>query len=369
MSVNSKTIPVMLVGAGIISRHHAHAALRLGLPVELHVADPCPVALKGFVEQFPDAKTHPSAEAMFDCPTGAEDIAIIATPPVTHAPLTEAALRSGRHVLCEKPLAMDADQAAGMLVVARQMGRHLACCSSRFLGLRSAAKARELLTTGALGEPYHLNFIHRGQRGRTGIDYQPSTPWFLSKARNGGGTLMDWGPYDFAAIHDMLDPVRMEVLSAWSACPQTAVDLPPGTVYDVEQHVSASLRYTLTGGERVCVTYERAACTHGAPLDVQELEGSHGAVSWDWLGFQGGKVDWSVDEEGKPKTTTFELPETDGVHFHDRPLRHLLAAIRGERSAGLLDERAVFNFACLRAIYDTIATGSPQVVTLGRALA
>ena len=52
------------------------------------------------------------------------DAVTIATPPDTHAPLAIAACEAGRHVLCEKPFALDAAEAERMLAAADEARRH-----------------------------------------------------------------------------------------------------------------------------------------------------------------------------------------------------------------------------------------------------
>ena len=89
-----------------------------------------------------------------------DDIVIIATPPSSHAELTIAALRSGRHVLCEKPLAMDVAQAKQMLDVAIQQRRLLGCCSTRFLGLPATEEVRRMIKEHLLGDIYHMTFVN-----------------------------------------------------------------------------------------------------------------------------------------------------------------------------------------------------------------
>jgi predicted dehydrogenase len=363
---SNQTLRVFIIGAGAISRFHAQAAGAMPLATELHVADPNPSARQGFAQKYPVARLYNDAREMLQTPARADDVVIVATPPFVRHELARLALQSGRHTLCEKPLAMNLAEAVDLLKVARQVGRHLACCSSRFRGLATTAKARQLLHSGELGRPYHLTFVHRFQRSRTGIEYQPSTTWFLNRRFNGGGTLMDWGPYDFAAMHELLQPVRLDVLAAWMSCPQTALNLPPKVVFDVEQQVGAHLRYTLADGSTCEVRYERCACTHGRAESVQELEGATGAVSWDWLDHTpNGEVRWSRDAGGKPELVRFTPQEGPSPGPHHRPLTFLYAAMQGRSHAGLLNEDAVFTFACLRAVYDCVEQSRPQTVETG----
>ncbi len=118
---------IYLIGAGAIARHHAAAAAKL--PVEqvtLAAADANASALAEFVRDVPYVRPFRSVTAMLAEPPEPDDVVIIATPPTSHAALACAALESGRHVLCEKPLAMDLAQAQTMLALAGQAQRRLA---------------------------------------------------------------------------------------------------------------------------------------------------------------------------------------------------------------------------------------------------
>jgi predicted dehydrogenase len=362
---------VYLIGAGVIARAHAAAVRKLpgGESIPVYVTDPNPAAVESFREAFPLAQVFPSVDDLLAQPAGAEDIVIVATPPVLHHSLSIRALRSGRHVLCEKPLAMTTLEAGEMLAAARAADRRIGCCSSRFLGFAPTVAAREIIYSGQLGRLYHATFVTRRRRSRTGVEYQPSSPWFLDRSRAGGGTLMDWSPYDVTTLSYVLDPFKVEVQSAWTANPTTALNLPSGAVFDTEQHGGAALRYHLAGGSVVDVTYERSACTHGEERATVEIEGLDGAIRWDWIDSPAGGSLWrSADQDGQPRDETLTFTEGDGLGPHDRPLVYFYQAITGQGSPAPVDEQAVFNFSIIRAIYAAAETGRPQVVEKGGAL-
>lgn len=359
---------VYLIGAGVIAQTHAAAVQKLpaAQPVVLFVADPNANALADFKQRFPHAHTFNNARAMLSEAAEPDDIVVVATPPFTRFDLASEAINSGRHVLCDKPLAMSREQAVHMLELARSKDRFLGCCSCRFLGLPTSAETKRLIQTGTLGKLYHVSFINRQQRMRVGIEYQPTSRWFLDRSKNGGGTLMDWAPYDFTSLNDVLSPVRVDVVDAWMSTPITALDLPEGTVFDVEEHAGASLRYHLADGSVVPVTYERAACTHGEERSIVEIEGLHGAVSWDWLCFEGkGHVTHSYDQDGTVESNSTVLADESKLGFMDKPLVYFYRRIQGEQTPGVVNEQAVFNFSCIRAIYDCATSGQPQSVVLG----
>lgn len=361
---------ILIIGAGYIARQHA-AAVRLlpgGDSARIAVADPVPAAREGFLAEFPAAHAVADPAELLAGPGRPDDIVIVATPPFTHRDLAVAALRSGRHVLCEKPLAMTAAEAGEMLDAARAADRLLGCCSSRFLDTGPTARARRLIADGALGPLYHATWVHRIRRGRPGIEYQPASRWFLDRSRSGGGVLLDWGCYDLTTLFDVLAPRRVTVLSAWTTSPATGAD-PTDVPFDVEEQVGATLLVERRGGERLTVTYERAAATHGAGREIAEIEGRDGAVRWDWVDWSGdGAVTVSRDEGGAVVEAT-ERPVADvPEHAHWRPLVQFAAAVRGEPADAVTDERAVFHFTCLQAIYDVAADSRPRTVVLGETI-
>jgi predicted dehydrogenase len=79
---------------------------------------------------------------------------IIATPNVAHGPIAQAAIAAGKHVLCEKPLAMNTAEAEIMAEAADEAGvRHMTAFTYRFVpAMRYLA---HLIAQGALGQPYH----------------------------------------------------------------------------------------------------------------------------------------------------------------------------------------------------------------------
>lgn len=353
---------LLLAGAGFIAREHASAAHQpLVVPdrLELHVADPNPLALATFLEKFPDAVGHTDAAEMF-AGAGAGAVAIIATPPVSHAGLVAAAIDAGQHVLCEKPLAMSTDEALAMSSRAQEAGVILDSCDSRFRDVPATRHVRDLVAEGALGTPYHVTFVNTLRRARTGIDSLTESGWFRDPSVSGGGVLMDWGPYDLAVLDEVLQPVRVTVHHAWSSSPLTGGPFATES-RAAEQHVGAVMTVTTAGGAEVPVTYERAAATHGDERSVVQIDGERAAVSWDWLDWTGDTARLTVDQDGEPLTriTGFEPPE---IGFHARPLARVLRSIRDHDDPAAISRTSAFTFAWLRSILDAEATGVPQVV-------
>ncbi len=115
---------------------------------------------------------------------GGFDLVCIATPTVLHAPMALAALAGGAHVLCEKPTAMNATEARGMLDAARAAGRlHMIDHELRFNPTR--ARIAELIQGGELGEVRHVNISNIGASWADPAS-RPKGDWWSDAAMGGG---------------------------------------------------------------------------------------------------------------------------------------------------------------------------------------
>jgi 1,5-anhydro-D-fructose reductase (1,5-anhydro-D-mannitol-forming) len=117
------------------------------------------------------------------CPAAA---VYIATPVFLHAPQTIAALRAGRHVLCEKPMALSYTEAASMQRAAEETGRTLGIAYYRRM-YGKVARARELLAAGAIGRPVFAEATSHAWFYPADAD----RAWLIDPARAGAGPLYD----------------------------------------------------------------------------------------------------------------------------------------------------------------------------------
>jgi predicted dehydrogenase len=114
------------------------------------------------------------------------DIVIVSTPPSLHAEMTVAALRAGKHVLCEKPLARSAGECRAMISAARENDRFLAT-GFNYRFYPSVLKARELLDSGLIGQVDHV----RSYTGYSATAHNHA--WLHDAEVMGGGSLRDNG--------------------------------------------------------------------------------------------------------------------------------------------------------------------------------
>lgn len=116
------------------------------------------------------------------------DVVSIAVPNHLHNPLTIEALKAGCHVLCEKPMAMNAKEAEEMVKVAKECGKRLMIDFSYRTSEQSVAM-KKAVDSGTLGEIYYARTQWLRRRGAPA----GAGCWFSQKKLAGGGPLLDLG--------------------------------------------------------------------------------------------------------------------------------------------------------------------------------
>ena len=170
------------------------------------------------------------------------DAVSVCTPPFNHAVVTVDAASAGKHVLCEKPMAMNAKEAKEMLEACNEAGVKLGIGSGRSRFSPPVDMARRCISDGKLGKVYYSRTSSYRRRGRPGIDILVDTKWFIDSSKAGGGALIDIGCYDIDVILCLLGSPQPKSVSAMTF--QGIEDLPELDVtYDVEEHSSVFVRF------------------------------------------------------------------------------------------------------------------------------
>jgi len=355
---------IYIIGTGVISHHHAMARAEIA-GSELHAADPSESARASFLETFPDAKLYESSDEMLSAPVGEDDLVVVSTPPRWHVSEALKALESGRSVLVEKPLAMNVEEAEQLWTAAQSKGLHIAVCGSRFQSWILNRKVRSLILDGTIGDVYMVDWIHRTLCNRTGIEYQNGSWWFLEKANNGGGPLMDWGPYDFNTLLSILEPESVTVDHAVCAHPVIPEPIPEDAIFDTETQAVAALTFTCNG-RNIRIRFERTCATHGEALQTEGVYGTEGYVSWDWLPF-GEDLKLQIHKTTGPETVDVETIPVDASkepNWMFEPVLQFRNYLQGEEAIGMFDKKALHAFRLIQAVYESADTGSPVTLNL-----
>ncbi len=241
-----KKMKVAVIGCGAIGTTHSERYAKSAFADFSAVVDILPDRAQAFAAKYnvPLALTDyrkilkdPAIEAVSVC-----------LPNALHAPVTIACLQAGKHVLCEKPIAVSLKQAEAMRAAARRSRRTLAIgVVNRYND--NVNWIRQMIAAGELGEVYHVHTLFKAHRSIPGLG-----GWFTTKKESGGGVMLDWGvhfidlilyclgvPKPLAisgAAHAKLGakPRDYAYLSMWAGPPKL------DGVCDVEEYVSGLLR-------------------------------------------------------------------------------------------------------------------------------
>jgi 1,5-anhydro-D-fructose reductase (1,5-anhydro-D-mannitol-forming) len=120
----------------------------------------------------------------------------VATPVFLHAPQTIQSLRAGKHVLCEKPMAMNEAEARSMLRTAEESGRTFGVAYYRRT-YPKVQRAKQLLDAGAIGQPVLAELTCHGWFGEN----ESQRSWLIDPAKAGGGPLFDVASHRIDALN------------------------------------------------------------------------------------------------------------------------------------------------------------------------
>lgn len=178
-----KKLRVGVIGLGL-GRHHLAGYMRNEDVKVVGIADVNAELLRVMAQEYDIPNTYTSYR---DLLKSGPDLVSIALPNYLHAPAAIDALKAGVHVLCEKPMAMNAAEAQRMVNAAQRNKRHLMIAlNNRFRA--EAQVLKKLIEEGVLGEIYYAKTGWMRRRGIPGAG-----SWFTQKAKSGGGPLIDLG--------------------------------------------------------------------------------------------------------------------------------------------------------------------------------
>jgi len=206
------------------------------------------------------------------------DAVLIATANDSHHDLAMAALEQGLHVLCEKPMALNATQAAEMRDAAREAGV-ITLMPFTYHWMPSNQWAKQLITNGYIGRPLHIN-----ARYYTDFGFDDSYSWRFDREIAGSGIIGDLGSHWIHLARWLMGDVETSISALASTFVERA-ERPDGSPYDqTEDSVAMTVRYA-SGAYGILQT--SAVCWEGTPFGQThhyEVHGDAGTlyVTCDW---------------------------------------------------------------------------------------
>lgn len=186
-----------LIGSGGIAQTHIQAFAKTNLAKLVAVADVRRESAEA-VGAATQCQAFGSVEELLasDCRV---DGAIVCTPPSTHASICRTLSDAGVHVLCEKPIALNLDEATQMIEYA-DSNKTILTMASKFRYTSDMIYAKQLVTSGVLGEVLLFENTFAGH-----VDM--SKRWNSNREISGGGVLIDNGAHSVDIVRYLLGPL------------------------------------------------------------------------------------------------------------------------------------------------------------------
>lgn len=265
-------VRVGLIGSAFISTIHAEALKRVAGAELVAVVSPTPGHAKAFADKHGIPHAFTDLDAFLAAPT---DLVVVGCPNDLHADMTVRAAAAGKHVVCEKPLALNLAEADRMIEACRRakvklMYAEELCFTPKYVRLK------RLVDEGAVGRP-HLVKQSEKHDG-------PHAAWFWDTARSGGGVTMDMGCHALEFFRWMLGtplpadgdtiPVRKARALSVTAHMGTYVH---GARTRGDDEALITVRFQTDGGEAVGLA-EESWTKKGGMEDAAEVAGSAGVA-------------------------------------------------------------------------------------------
>jgi predicted dehydrogenase len=196
-------IRMAIVGTGGMAQGHAKRLQEIKGSAVAACCDIAPGRAAAFAKRFNIPAAYENAEEMFK--REKLDAISIVTVDAAHAPIALMAIRHGKHVMCEKPLA-DTLAAAGKMAVAAKKAGVLTGVNFSYRNAAATQKAAEIVASGALGKIIHVegSYLQSWLTSNVWGDWRTKEAflWRLSKKHGSAGVLGDVGVhlYDLASF-------------------------------------------------------------------------------------------------------------------------------------------------------------------------
>ncbi len=323
---------VGIIGCGAIGSRRAAVAAKTGRSPVVIVADPQAFRAKevavavgaAATDNWEEVLGHPDVQAV-----------IVATPHNVLAPITLAALRAGKHVLCEKPMALNSREAEAVVEAARSTGR-IVKVGFNHRHHPAIRRAHDFVREGVIGDVLFLRCRY-GHGGRQGYEGE----WRLDPQVSGGGELLDQGIHAVDLFRWFLGDLRVVggVTANW-------VWRAP-----VEDNVFALFR-----SPRGQVASLHASWTQWRNLFSLEIFGDRGALVVEGLGRSYGTESLTVyrrQASGPPAEERIEFSGPDGSWEHEWD--EFLAAIESGSPPPANAEDGLAALKLVEAVYECAA--------------
>jgi len=272
----SKTV-IGLIGCGNISDAYLRGAARSNAIRVKACSDLRPEAAQAKAAEY-GVSAMPVQQLLAD-----PEISIVVnlTVPMTHAAVSQQILNAGKHAYSEKPLAANFADSAGLMELSRARNLRVGCAPDTFLGASHQA-CRRLIDSGAIGVPVGGSAVVMSH----GMESWHPNPEFFFK--QGGGPILDVGPYYITQLVNLLGPVRRAVaLGTIGNATRTVTSEPlKGSTIDVEVLTTVNGVLEFANGANISLSASWDVWKHNraSPIEIYGTEGTLLGVDPNFFG-------------------------------------------------------------------------------------
>lgn len=342
----SKKLKVGIIGTGAIGAVHAKSYQAAGGVEIAAICDVHADLLKQRGKEFGVKQCFSDYHKLLETDVDAVSVCV---GNVLHHEVATAALQAGKHILLEKPMAMNATEAADIVQAADKAGKVVQ------IGMVNRQRAdsqvlRGYIEAGQLGEIYHMRCVLIRRRGIPGLG-----GWFTTKAESGGGPLIDLGVHWFDMAMWLSDHWNPTAVSAMNyakfgrdMASYTYVNMwagPPkldGTC-DVEDYSTGLVRFA----DKATLGFEIAWAANTFDQSYVEILGDKGGARIF------GDEPLTIYTEHQGRLADIQPKFSDKTNRFDVQATKFLAACRGEQPPAATAEQGLVTMKLIDAIYES----------------
>jgi len=344
-------VRVGVVGCGVIGRIHMRFVTANDQLTLQAIADVSDASLAECDDKFSPATTYADAASLFADPD--VEAVVLALPTCHRKALALQAFAAGKHVLTEKPVALNAGEVRELIAAKGDLLG--ACCSSRHRFISSAIEATKIVESGVLGELRLLRVRGVTAAGPPPAEGRTPPAWRVSRSLNGGGIMVNWGCYDLDFMLGItgwsFKPVTA-FAQQWSVAPHLDARVAAGS--DAETHLVGLV--ACEAGKAISI--ERGEFTSAQRDGAWEIIGEKGSLTLSLLPGEGNEIQLTTTTPDAGAETAVAWKGDDAFdQAHAGPIADLGLAIREGRQPLTSLENALVVQQITDALYRSADAG------------